>query len=120
MTFTDLPVDCLTALASFVSEPNVIVAVGSSKDARAALRRGVDIAERARFGLTVREASVAAAKAVPPSELRELAIFNAASLAFACIFPPYAIAWAVALGSSRGLSMVSPLLSRWHCITSTV
>ena len=56
MTFTDLPVDCMTAIASFVSEPNVIVAVGSSKDARAALRRGVDIAERARFGVTVREA----------------------------------------------------------------
>ena len=56
MTFTDLPVDCMTAIASFVSGPNVIVAVGSSKDARAALRRGVDIAERARFGLTVREA----------------------------------------------------------------
>ena len=53
---TSLPSDCLQIIASHLDDPDIIIAFGASKDARAALRRGVDEAERASHGLTVREA----------------------------------------------------------------
>ena len=44
-TFATLPGDVLTAIASYVDGPHIVVAVASDADARAALRRGVDAAD---------------------------------------------------------------------------
>ena len=46
-TFATLPGDLLTAIASYVDTPHFVVAVAADGDARAAVRRGVDEAERA-------------------------------------------------------------------------
>ena len=46
----------MTAIASYIDGPQIVVAVASDADARAALRRGVDDAERARYTVTIREA----------------------------------------------------------------
>ena len=55
-TFATLPGDLLTAIASYVDGPQIVVAVASDADARTALRRGVDEAERALRGYTIRGA----------------------------------------------------------------
>ncbi|CAH0366793.1 unnamed protein product [Pelagomonas calceolata] len=55
-TFATLPGDLLTAIASYVDGPQIVVAVAADGDARAALRRGVDAAEEALRGVTIREA----------------------------------------------------------------
>ena len=47
-TFATLPGDLLTAIASYVDTPHFVVAVAADGDARAAVRRGVDEAERGR------------------------------------------------------------------------
>ena len=54
--FATLPGDVLTAIASYVDGPQIVVAVASDADARAALRTGVDAAERALHRITIREA----------------------------------------------------------------
>ena len=46
-TFATLPGDLLTAVASYVDTQHFVVAVAADGDARAAVRRGVDEAERA-------------------------------------------------------------------------
>ena len=46
-TFATLPGDLLTSIASYVDTPHFVVAVAADGDARAAVRRGVDEAERA-------------------------------------------------------------------------
>ena len=55
-----LPTDVLFKIASHVVAPDLVVAAGKSLEARTALRKGTDAAERSRFGgaigLTVREA----------------------------------------------------------------
>ena len=54
-----LPVDVLRKIASHSVSPGLVVAAGKNVEARTALRKGTDIAERSRFGgigLTVREA----------------------------------------------------------------
>ena len=38
---TSLPSDCLQIIAGYLDDPDIIIAFGASKDARAALRRGV-------------------------------------------------------------------------------
>ncbi len=55
-TFATLPGDLLTAVASYVDGPQIVVAVASDADARSALRTGVDAAERALHSITIREA----------------------------------------------------------------
>ena len=54
-TFATLPGDLLTAIASYVDGPQIVVAVASDADARVAVRRGVDAAERALRGYTMGE-----------------------------------------------------------------
>ena len=49
---------------------------------------------------------------VAPPELRDLARFNAGSLAFTCLFPPYALVWRMMLTSTRAMVQIAPLLSR--------
>ena len=49
-TFATLPGDLLTAVASYVDTQHFVVAVAADGDARAAVRRGVDEAERALRG----------------------------------------------------------------------
>ena len=56
-TFATLPGDLLTAIASYIDGPQIVVAVASDADARAALRRGVDDAERARYTVTIRRSA---------------------------------------------------------------
>ena len=55
-----LPSDMLLKIASHVVAPGLVVAAGKNLEARTALRKGTDAAERSRFGgtigLTVREA----------------------------------------------------------------
>ena len=54
-----LPSDMLLKIASHVVSPDLVVAAGKNLEARTALRKGTDAAERSRFGgigLTVREA----------------------------------------------------------------
>ena len=55
-----LPTDVLLKIASHVVAPGLVVAAGKNLEARTALRKGTDVAERSRFGgtigLTVREA----------------------------------------------------------------
>jgi hypothetical protein len=54
-----LPTDMLLKIASHSCAPGLVVAAGKSVEARTALRKGTDAAERSRFGgigLTVREA----------------------------------------------------------------
>ena len=55
-----LPSDMLLKIASHVVAPDLVVAAGKNLEARTALRKGTDAAERSRFGgaigLTVREA----------------------------------------------------------------
>ena len=55
-----LPTDVLFKIASHVVAPGLVVAAGKNLEARTALRKGTDAAERSRFGgtigLTVREA----------------------------------------------------------------
>ena len=55
-----LPSDMLYKIASHVVAPDLVVAAGKNLEARTALRKGTDAAERSRFGgtigLTVREA----------------------------------------------------------------
>ena len=55
-----LPTDVLLKIASHVVAPGLVVAAGKNLEARTALRKGTDAAERSRFGgtigLTVREA----------------------------------------------------------------
>ena len=54
-----LPTDVLFKIASHAVAPGLVVAAGKSLEARTALRKGTDAAERSRFGgigLTVREA----------------------------------------------------------------
>jgi len=54
-----LPAEMLDKIASHTVAPALVVAVGKNLEARTALRKGTDAAERARFGgvgLTVREA----------------------------------------------------------------
>ena len=54
-----LPTDVLFKIASQVVSPDLVVAAGRNLEARTALRRGTDAAERSRFGgvgITVREA----------------------------------------------------------------
>ena len=55
-----LPTDVLFKIASHVVAPDLVVAAGKSLEARTALRKGTDAAERSRFGgnpgLTIREA----------------------------------------------------------------
>ena len=55
-----LPTDVLFKIASHVVAPDLVVAAGKSLEARTALRKGTDAAERSRFGgaigFTVREA----------------------------------------------------------------
>jgi len=54
-----LPTDVLFKIASHVVAPDLVVAAGKNLEARTALRKGTDAAERSRFGgigLTVREA----------------------------------------------------------------
>ena len=51
-TFATLPGDLLTAIASYVDTPHFVVAVAADADARAAVRRGVDEAERALRGMS--------------------------------------------------------------------
>ena len=53
-TFATLPGDVLTAIASYVDTPHFVVAVASDADARVAVRRGVDAAEEALRGVTIR------------------------------------------------------------------
>ena len=55
-TFATLPGDLLTAIASYVDTPHFVVAVAADGDARAAVRRGVDEAERALRGMSIRGA----------------------------------------------------------------
>jgi len=53
-----LPTDVLFKIASQVVSPDLVVAAGRNLEARTALRRGTDAAERSRFGgvgITVRE-----------------------------------------------------------------
>ena len=54
-----LPTDVLFKIASHVVAPDLVVAAGKSLEARTALRKGTDAAERSRFGgigLTIKEA----------------------------------------------------------------
>ena len=54
-----LPSDMLLKIASHVVAPGLVVAAGKSLEARTALRKGTDAAERSRFGgigLTIKEA----------------------------------------------------------------
>ena len=54
-----LPTDVLFKIASHTVSPDLVVAVGNNVEARTALRKGTDEAERSRFGgigLTIREA----------------------------------------------------------------
>ena len=54
-----LPTDVLFKIASHTVAPDLVVAAGKNLEARTALRKGTDAAERSRFGgigLTVREA----------------------------------------------------------------
>ena len=54
-----LPSDMLLKIASHVVAPGLVVAAGKNLEARMALRKGTDAAERSRFGgfgLTIREA----------------------------------------------------------------
>ena len=54
-----LPSDMLLKIASHVVSPDLVVAAGKNLEARMALRKGTDAAERSRFGdigLTIREA----------------------------------------------------------------
>ena len=54
-----LPTEMLMKIASHSTSPGLVVAAGKNTEARTALRKGTDIAERARFGgigFTVREA----------------------------------------------------------------
>ena len=55
VTFATLPGDLLTAIASYVDGPQIVVAVASDADARVAVRRGVDAAERALRGSSAKE-----------------------------------------------------------------
>ena len=72
-TFATLPGELLTAIASYIDTPHVIVAVASDADARAAVRRGVDEAERALRGMSVRgaEAFLLHAYRVPAAALSD-------------------------------------------------
>ena len=45
-----LPTDVLFKIASHVVAPDLVVAAGKSLEARTALRKGTDAAERSRFG----------------------------------------------------------------------
>ena len=60
MALLRLPSDMLLKIASHVVAPGLVVAAGKNLEARTALRKGTDAAERSRFGgaigLTVREA----------------------------------------------------------------
>ena len=59
MALLRLPADMLTKIASHTVAPDLVVAAGKNVEARAALRKGTDEAERSRFGgigMTVREA----------------------------------------------------------------
>ena len=52
-----LPTDVLFKIASHVVAPDLVVAAGKNLEARTALRKGTDAAERSRFGgigLTIR------------------------------------------------------------------
>ena len=54
-----LPTDVLHKIATHTVAPGLVVAAGSNLEARTALRKGTDEAERSRFGgigMTVREA----------------------------------------------------------------
>ena len=54
-----LPTEMLVKIASHAVVPGLVVAAGTNVDARTALRKGTDVAERSRFGgigVTVREA----------------------------------------------------------------
>ena len=54
-----LPSDMLLKIASHVVAPGLVVAAGKNLEARTALRKGTDAAERSRFGgigLTIKEA----------------------------------------------------------------
>ena len=54
-----LPTDVLFKIASHVVAPDLVVAAGKNLEARTALRKGTDAAERSRFGgidLTIKEA----------------------------------------------------------------
>ena len=54
-----LPTDVLHKIATHAVMPGLVVAAGSNVEARTALRKGTDAAERSRFGgigMTVREA----------------------------------------------------------------
>ena len=72
-TFASLPGDLLTAIASYVDTPHFVVAVAADGDARAAVRRGVDEAERALRGMSVRgaEAFLLHAYRVPAAALSD-------------------------------------------------
>ena len=55
-----LPTDVLNKIASYTVAPGLVVAGGKNVEVRVALRKGVDAAERSRFGgigMTVREAA---------------------------------------------------------------
>ena len=54
--FAELPGDVLATIASYINGPQIIVSVAADDDARVAVRRGVDVAERAQHGVTIREA----------------------------------------------------------------
>jgi hypothetical protein len=59
MALLRLPADMLTKIASHTVAPDLVVAAGKNVEARTALRKGTDEAERSRFGgigMTVREA----------------------------------------------------------------
>ena len=77
-TFATLPGDILTAVASYVDGPQIVVAVASDADARTALRRGVDAAEEALRGVTIREAN----RRLRRAEL-EIRIYKATVIALA-------------------------------------
>ena len=63
-TFATLPGDLLTAIASYVDTPHFVVAVAADGDARAAVRRGVDEAERALRGMSMADVEVAASRTI--------------------------------------------------------
>ena len=71
--FATLPGELLTAIASYVDTPHFVVAVAADGDARAAVRRGVDEAERALRGMSVRgaEAFLLHAYRVPAAALSD-------------------------------------------------
>ena len=91
-TFATLPGDLLTAIASYVDTPHFVVAVASDADARVAVRRGVDAAERARYTVTIREAEAFLLHVcrVPPAALSDrhsaglVLVENASGYEFDC------------------------------------